>query len=425
MELNNREIALLVWVGIPITLMFVKSKAWRLVLNVLRSLFARGLRLPLLVVLAYGSACVIALSEANLWSLLDLKSTLYWGAGFLLVSTYRAMRSPEQLEVGSIIKALFGTTVVVEYVAEYQTFPLWIELLLTPVLLLAVLVAGMAKDHQERAKRFAEGALIVFGIVVLSHGIFAIASEWRGFISLRTAADFSIPIILSLMSLPLLVSLAAYAAYQTAFMLVRLHVKDAGLQRHARRSAALAFRFDLRALRRWQVYIAQTRPSTKSAIDEGIRLVVRSGRRARLGRRIPPPFGWDPYEASAYLEPSLPAGEYRCYDEYWASSTSAPSEVIGLENSMMYRVEGGEFAANKLSLSLFIGDKTSAESARTVFSDAASGLLMKLLSWKRLQAEELTLAANQEVVVGNVRLKLEVEEYPTADRINLIVAPIA
>jgi hypothetical protein len=240
---NNREIAVLVWLGGA--LMFaptrpdLRAPLW----NVVIALCRRVLLGSLAALAAYVAGIVWVVRQTGLWQDDLFTETLVWfiTAGF--VSWANAHRVTKQRHF--VRRTLTGTialTVFIEGVVNLYVFPLGVELVSVPLLTVLVVLTTFAESEERFASvaKLGNGLLTGIGLVLL------------GFVALRVATGFSsvdwahvgrlivLPVWLGVSIMPAIYGLGLYMAYDSAFRRISFFAENNHCGSWPRRRAKLA-----------------------------------------------------------------------------------------------------------------------------------------------------------------------------------------
>ena len=253
MELNTREIALLIWLGPLLIFIMVKRDIRRSAVAVVAALFQQKIVSVLVMAAAYVIGCVWLLAKLAIWDWSNLKTTILWSLTFAFVT----LMDIKQLEQGpKAIKALamdaMSATAIIVFIAEFYTLPLWGELLLLPLLVVLGGMLAVAEHRPEHAiviKPLTCLQVLIF-LGLLAFSTYEIIQNLRGFATIGTAREFGVPVLLSLMFLPFLFGLGVYVGYENAW--VRLLLSgNRRLARYAYWRGMLAFRTNVELFRRF------------------------------------------------------------------------------------------------------------------------------------------------------------------------------
>lgn len=387
MELNNREIASLIWLLVAVLAAALKKDVRGAFGGVLRAFLAPKILLSLAIAALWIGACVWLLAMSAVWNWSNLKTTLVWVITFAFVTVMDVSRiSEDDTYFGKTVRDVLGATVIVTFVAEAYSFGLIAELALLPVLTVIGLMYELAKREPKykAVERLCLAILVLAGVAYVGNGLFWISNDTGNFFSWATVRDFGIPIILSLLFLPFMYVFSALVVYETKFVALDYFIPDASLRRYAKWRSVLGFRFDLDLLRRWMRDIARLRPTARTEIDGSIWKVKARKASEENPRPVPPDAGWSPYAATKFLEPlGLHTGDYHpTYDdEWWAGGRILEIKESGLlPDNLAYYVEGNEKAATRLKVKLNVNNPDNASASEARFLDACELLMRRAMS---------------------------------------------
>lgn len=427
LDLKNRELANLTWLGLFalgfIVLCLVKRDVGVALLRVLRSLVQKTFLMFGALVTAWTTACVVILAYFDLWRWDNLKTTIVWALTFAPVAIFqyrRAETGGEYFRQG-VLEAI-AATVVVQFLIDEYSFPLGVEFLLVPLLtLLAVLHAiAKAEPRYEKVERFCAGVLGLVVIAYFGNAVIQLASHLDEFARYETMREFLTPIFLSIAFLPVVYGLAVYAAYETAFGMLRVWISDDELRAYARRRARQGFGLNLKRLKRWSHDVAANPPESQAAVRASVVAVKRNAVRAEAS---PPVFldeGWSPFVAKNYLKgEGFMTGDYHdSYGEWFASSPMIELGEGDFPDNLAYYVEGDQRVASRLKLKLHVNNPADGSATLDRFRSVAATLL-KAASDPELAAQAIPRLAPLRpgaFDVGALRIALLREEFTGAIR---------
>ena len=254
MELTNRDVAFLIWLGIAAALVLVRPGGRKAIGGIFRAL--RGKVALILVLFAtYISALVVVAYLLGFWNTDLLKETVAWFLVPGMVLLFGFTKAYEgRAYYGRTLLQVIGLTAIVEFYVNLAAFPLWAELALLPaVVFLGALsaVAGL-KPGTQAAKRFVDGLAAVLGLVILVGTAVYVIREWNGLDEAQLAMSFALPVWLTAATLPFIFGFSLLANYEAAFTRIDLFSKDNPQSRRRAKLALLAsYRFRNRELHRF------------------------------------------------------------------------------------------------------------------------------------------------------------------------------
>lgn len=382
MDLNNREIAFLVWAAVFIGYTSRKKTTREAFGGLIRAFLNLKIVGSLALMAVWIGLCVYALASIEWWNLENLKSTLVWSVMFAFVTMLDVNRITEESAFfRKTATDMVSATVVVTFIAELYSLSLFVELLLLPFLAFVTALQVMSEREPKHAAvhKLSSAVLIIAGVSYFAHGIYRAAINFDDFSTWENVREFFVPILLSFLFLPFIYAMSIFVSYEINMTRLRWPLKDDGLRRYAAREAMMRFRFDLEGLRRWTRNVAILRPSTPEEIRSSIAEVLLQKQRERNPPEVSPERGWSPYAATMFLAGNdLATSDYhRVDDSHWIAS----SKMVELDkNSFMpdniaYYVDGDEHAAKRLKIELNVNDQSGAALSELRFLACCEALL--------------------------------------------------
>lgn len=174
---------------------------------------------------AYTGGVVWTLHLVGFWDWNLLKETILWFCLSALALAYTAIvKSGERSLLKAAIIDQIKITVVLAYIVNAYTFPLWLELVLVPALALVVMADVVAKSDEQYAvvARLTESVLAVYGLVLLGLALQnAFSSFGSAEVNLMTRS-LALKPILALSILPLLFVFQVIECYEQLWLRLQL-----------------------------------------------------------------------------------------------------------------------------------------------------------------------------------------------------------
>lgn len=421
-DLNNREIAFLIWMAIAFAFLWAKDKSGNFRQGLRRIMQAFFVR-PILVSLALASLwiglCVAVLSRVGIWDSGNLKTTLVWAVTFAFVTLFDINRiSEDEAFFKQTLRDTVGATTLVVFIAELYSFPLLVELLLWPVLALmtGVQTYSEKKKEYEVSHRLASAILTTAGLAFFIYGIFGAVTEFKDFATWNNVRELFIPILLSVTYLPFIYAATVYFSYERTFGAFAVLIKDDSLRKYARRQAMLRLRLDRESLQRWKRQVGLFPPATRAEVRDLIVEVKRLRKREQHPPAVPEEAGWNPHLATHFLAAdSLTTNDYhRLYDGEWgASSKMLPiGSADFLKDNIAYYIEGDEIAAKRLKLKLHVNHLSEAVQSEAHFLGVCEHLLRIAASCEEQAIlEKIFTSQTIDVEVNGRRIRMKGESF--------------
>jgi hypothetical protein len=214
--LNNREWALLFWLGAFIVFILSKQPVRKAVVDLLIILFSFQIISHILIVAIYATISVWGLWYLKIWDKTMLKDTILW---FFIVPLPLLFNSHNAKEEQKYFrKILFDNlklTVILEYIVNFYVFNILIELLIVPILAFLGITGVYSEEKAEfkKVKKVADYLLGIFGIFILIFAIYSVISDYKSFFAISNFLSFISPVILTLIYIPFLYLLTLRMIY--------------------------------------------------------------------------------------------------------------------------------------------------------------------------------------------------------------------
>lgn len=333
------------------------------------------------------------LSKLNLWNAEQLKNTVFWSASVGLMSLFKLeqIKKDKSFFKHSVLDNL-KLLAILQFVVGVYTFPLWVELLLVPIL---ALIGGMLaiaetdkKYHQ--VKVLLEYCLSSFGIALIVYTLYMLITNFDEFGQEKTVYDFFVPPILTLCYLPFIFFMLVYTTYEQAFIRLKFSIKDRFLRYVAKLYALILFNVRVSLLERWSHEVARGNITKHADLVDTFKHIFKVVSSEKNPKQIPKERGWSPYQAKDFLvAKGINTGFYnRVFEKEWFASS--PLKEFGegiIPNNIAYYVEGSEEFANVLKLKVNVNDTTSSQQAYSMLSEIAEAL--SIASLNQLLSEEM------------------------------------
>lgn len=253
-SLDNREIALAIWLAIFLAWCSSKPDIRKALANVLSVAAGRPIVIVFGLAVVYLSAMTVALRAIDFWTLKQLKITFAW---FLVAGIPALMDTPEiskkPTSLRSVIAKNFRLSLLVDFFINLFKLPLLAEIIFVPftAFIGGLLAVAQSNDDYAPVQKLLNGIMIFIGSFFIIFETYKVVSEFDTIANLDTLRDFALPIIYNLTFVPLLWALAIYAAYESVFCRLQFIIKDDALHAFTRRALVLGFRTDIAALNVW------------------------------------------------------------------------------------------------------------------------------------------------------------------------------
>lgn len=384
-DLNNREIATLIYLGLLVVASLWWKKGFPLVLDVVRACFAPRLVQAWLLMSLYVAACVWFLAWLNLWEWLNLKSTLLWWltVGFTCIHEAQQLKEdPHALR--KLVRDAFKLSTIILFIAELVSFPLWVEIIMLPLLVFLALLIAVCEHQTDkpgtlRTLNFLRGLQIALSLVIFSFSYWLVIGRVTEFWSLNTLREFGLPLLLWVMFIPFLFFLAVYMTYEEAFIRLRIRPKQAPIVHYAQWRTLIAFGWNIDGVRRLARHMGGHGVADKQGVKDTIREIKSVLKNEKNPRTITRTEGWQPHAARLFLNEYdlIPEDYHRTPWEWLAHAPSVKLNNKVLADRISYYLIGNERAVTRLRIALDGSNQNDMEAALRMFDERALMLLAK------------------------------------------------
>lgn len=380
MDLNTREIAFLIWAGIILVALCVWKTTRMLMPPLLKFVLNWRFVAPFALASLWSVACIYVLYLARIWTPDHTKTSIVWLVTFGFVTIFDiAQASHKSKKLTPLFWEGFSATAIVLYLAEFETMPLWVELVILPI---GVLISVMA-DHKSREpivqafSRFMKGLQILVGSVIFAFGIYGVMKDFSTFASLDTLRDFGVPVLLTGIFLPFLYVLLLYITFENASRRIAYIEKDKRLRQYAIFRGIWVFRGDLEYFYRFVRDLGVHEGTGRLRIDETMAQTRQIHKRDQAPPLIFSDEGWSPQEVGGYLEDyDIIAGDYHpSYDDMWWATSNYKKLGNSTLNTLSLRIYGNARVVTRMKLSMVIWDRDEIAVLEEVFAKMSQLLI--------------------------------------------------
>lgn len=221
---SSREVASIFWLVIFCAFMFLKPKIRSAVLNLLKISANKHIVILVVSIIFYSSFWIILISQYSFWDWKYLKEVILWVAFSGIPMCFGAIINKDGNHYfANILKNNLKFIIILEFLLSTFTFHIIIELILTPCIAFLVLldiVAGL-KEEYSVVKKLTSFVISCIGFIVLGLSMKKAFVNYTDLGSIDSLVTFSIPIVLSLLFIPISYSYALYSTYQKLFIMMK------------------------------------------------------------------------------------------------------------------------------------------------------------------------------------------------------------
>jgi hypothetical protein len=243
LALNNRELVVLIWLGIGLVFVLVNSGTRQALWRVVVAFRHPVLLVSIAALVAYVAVLVWMAAQVGIWKDDVFNDTVIWFLTAGLVLWANTNRVAEQSHfIRRTFTQAVAVTVFIEGFVNLYVFALPIEFFFFTSLLFITLVAAVAESDEQFAAvaKLANGLLAAIGLVLIAFVLVELATGFGSVDWPHVGRLVFLPVWLTIGVLPAIYALRLYAAYDSAFRRIGFFAEKAGQGKRARRRAKLA-----------------------------------------------------------------------------------------------------------------------------------------------------------------------------------------
>lgn len=217
---SGRELAVGVYILLIVFYAFLSKRIRPSAINVLKVACCRQLVVPLIIMLCYAGLVTYGLSHLPFWHLRYLKDIIIWIIFAGVPTCYKAVDNKEDHYFRNIVADNFKFSAIVEFISGTFTFPFITELIIQPVIIFVFLLQAIAEREKkyEQVKKLLDWVIAIGGLLLTYYTVKIAISTYSELGTVDLIVSFAIPILFSIVYLPVAYLLAVYAKYQVLFI---------------------------------------------------------------------------------------------------------------------------------------------------------------------------------------------------------------
>lgn len=362
-NLNSIEIAFLFWLIVFGYFSFRKAPLSG-VKGMLRTILTSKV---LLLAIGYVVFCILIDFSILTYFGVDLasqrKNIAIWILSVPFAIPVRLINAKEDSQlsiVTDVIADNFKFSAMIELIITTYTFPLYIQIPLTGLIILISLisvVAGINKDTQI-VKVFMDRLITIVTLPALIIVFANLIRKPGDFFNESTLIDYLLPLAMSLIYLPFAWGMFVWVHTETTLQPLKITNGDRSVYIYAFKRAFFEFFFHPDLANRFKAGVLRTRIYSKGNVDKLIHDTVNFNDADVLPPKVDKNEGWSPAVAQRFLiDENLKTSFYNKPlddDSFFASSNPLDISEGLLCNKIMFWIEGSEQTVTSLTLRLSI-----------------------------------------------------------------------
>jgi hypothetical protein len=216
---TTREIAIFIYGILLLAYVLVRKKGKDILLPIIKAACHIKLIIPFCVVLLFAAGFVWVCTYLPFWDWIYVKDIVFWvlfaGVPVCFNATNRQL---EEHYFRNILIDNLKFTALVEFVTGTFTFPIIGELMLQPILVFFVILESSLVKKTETTKKVVDGLIGIAGLIIIGLTIKSMVASIGEIYFVDILVGLVLPIVLSIIYLPVAYFFALYAKYELLFL---------------------------------------------------------------------------------------------------------------------------------------------------------------------------------------------------------------
>jgi hypothetical protein len=237
---STRELALFIWVTLIAGLLSISGNVRRSMLQVVKAFLAKQIVIAFLLLAIYVFVVLYSLSIVQLWDWSLAKDSIFWFFTVALVIFFELNRAEDSSYFRGILFDSVKWIVIVEFLINFYTFSLWLELILVPLIIFVSLIQGYSstKSEYKQVGRLFNNLISLIGLAFLAYAGYKTIMEYQAAFTFQNFKSLLHPILMTTLFLPFAYILALIMKYEILFVRISILPGDRKNHRMIKRKIA-------------------------------------------------------------------------------------------------------------------------------------------------------------------------------------------
>lgn len=177
----------------------------------------------------YIVCITILLYYINLWRISQLKDTIYWifGVALILFFNLNEIEKKDNYLKG-IIKDNLKVIVLVEFISNFKSFNLLIEVITVIIIFFFSIVSAFTENDatKTRENKLSQIVLTFYGLAALVFSVIKIITNFDEFATIDNLKSLLLSPIFTILIIPFMYLLGLYMVYENLFMRIKHILRD-------------------------------------------------------------------------------------------------------------------------------------------------------------------------------------------------------
>lgn len=218
---STREISILIWVTIIISLILIKKEIRIAFIDCIKLLFEPKIAIVWLIYCLYIFVITLLLTNLPIWKRIYIKDIIIWTILVGLINYFKSITDNDSVFIlRKLIKDNINVTIIVEFIISIFTFDIRLEFIIIPIATVLSILNLYAEQNEEYASAYKISNCLM-GVLgfYLAYKTFEVGIYEYKYLDIEdTLVSFMIPIIYLILSLPLYYIIRLYTKYEVVFV---------------------------------------------------------------------------------------------------------------------------------------------------------------------------------------------------------------
>ena len=214
-SISNRELALAIWLGIFVIWSIINSDQSKALRSLFSTLMSRYIIIPMSIIIAYSLLEIFTLYSIGLWNISQLKNTLYWLVGTAIFSMFKLDsidRVPNSYK--NYITDNFKISAIILFIISDVDFNFITEMIIVPISIIIVFANIYSSSNKKYLSvyQFTSKIILFFCVFLVAYAAYYF--YLNGFQIFDKIIEYIVPVILTLLFLPMMFIFKTYSDYE-------------------------------------------------------------------------------------------------------------------------------------------------------------------------------------------------------------------
>jgi len=227
-SLSTRELAIAIWIIIALIVCLLSKGIRHSIFGVFKAVFAWKILVSLFAFFAHTTLYVFILYKLNLWEITMLKDTVIWTFGFGFVALFNTNKVNDSKYFRNVFFHAIKWTIAIEYLVNFFTFSLAIELILVPIIVLAGMMQAFASfdTKHKQVENLMKKFLLLFSGFVFLFSLYKTIQQHSELFTFENLKSFLLPVYLTITFLPFMYFYNLLVKYEELWVRLKFIIRN-------------------------------------------------------------------------------------------------------------------------------------------------------------------------------------------------------